>query len=355
MMLASPGYFNPTPPLSRRGCRLTQDYGKMSAKEPLGAMGDMRRQEEIMTKNRRISLMLIGLVWPLVGLGFMALHFGYLPSGLSLIAEAIGLFIAGVLSGVLYLGIRKIFKTKLSVGLVDAGYVLFAPISIMTALIAPGLGEEMGSPLTFVLISPVMIILYSMAAMAAGLGMTSSLAIVAQILADRSAHPKQITMEAEGQLSDSAKKVQIALDGLGISLDVIELPMSTRTAKDAAAAVGCDVGQIAKSLIFQGEDSGHAYLVIASGKNQVDEHLVAANVGEMIRIAPASFVRAETGYAIGGVPPVGHDVSIRTVIDQDLLAYDEIWAAAGTPRAVFRLTPQELVALTEGTVLQTSS
>jgi len=222
-------------------------------------------------------------------------------------------------------------------------------------LIAPGLGEEMGSPLTFVLISPVMIILYSMAAMAAGLGMTSSLAIVAQILADRSAPPKEITMDVEGQLSDTAKKVQSALDVLGVSLDVIELPMSTRTAKDAAAAVGCDVGQIAKSLIFQGEDSGHAYLVIASGKNQVDEHLVAANVGEMIRIAPASFVRAETGYAIGGVPPVGHDVSIRTVIDQDLLEYDEIWAAAGTPRAVFRLTPRDLVALTKGTVLRTSN
>jgi branched-subunit amino acid transport protein len=142
-----------------------------------------------MDKKQRLSLVLIGLAWPAVGLGFMALHFGYLPSGLSLIAEAFGLFIAGALSGLLYFGIRKVFKTNLSVGLVNVGYLLFAPISIMTALIAPGLGEEMGSPLTFVLISPIMIILYSMAAMAAGLGMTSSLAIAAQILSSRPQQP----------------------------------------------------------------------------------------------------------------------------------------------------------------------
>ncbi len=142
-----------------------------------------------MDKNRRLSLVLIGLAWPAVGLGFMALHFGYLPSGLSLIAEVFGLFIAGVLSGLLYFGVRNVFKTNLSVGLVNVGYLLFAPISIMTALIAPGLGEELGSPLTFVLISPIMIALYSMAAMAAGLGMTSSLAIAAQILSNRSQPP----------------------------------------------------------------------------------------------------------------------------------------------------------------------
>ncbi len=139
-----------------------------------------------MDKNRRFSLVLIGLAWPAVGLGFMALHFGYLPSGLSLITEVFGLFIAGVLSGLLYFGVRNVFKTSLSVGLVNVGYLLFAPISIMTALIAPGLGEELGSPLMFVLVSPIMIALYAMAAMAAGLGMTSSLAIAAQILSSRS-------------------------------------------------------------------------------------------------------------------------------------------------------------------------
>ena len=307
-----------------------------------------------MKKNQRFILILIGLAWPIVGLGFMALHFGYLPSGLDLIAQTFGLFISGVLSALLYVGVRKVFKTKLSVGLVDAGYVLFAPVSIMTALIAPGMGEDIGSPLYFVLFSPIMIVLYSMAAMAAGLGMTSSLAIVAQILADRSKPSIGASKEEEGKLSESASKVQKALDVQGVSLEVIELPMSTRTAEDAAAAVGCDVGQIAKSLIFQGEDSGHAYLVIASGKNHVDERLVAEKVGEMIRIAPAAFVRAETGYAIGGVPPVGHDVPIRTVIDEDLLEYDEIWAAAGTPRAVFRLTPRDLVTLTKGDLLRTS-
>jgi len=217
------------------------------------------------------------------------------------------------------------------------------------------LGEEIGSPLSFVLISPLMIALYSMAAMAAGLGMTSSLAIVAQILADRSKPSIAASKEEEGKLSESAYKVQKALDVHGVSLEVIELPMSTRTAADAAAAIGCEVGQIAKSLIFQGEDSRQAYLVIASGKNHVDENLVAEKVGEMIWIAPAAFVRAETGYAIGGVPPVGHDVPIRTVIDQDLMEYDEIWAAAGTPRAVFRLTPRDLVALTKGEVFRTST
>jgi hypothetical protein len=157
-------------------------------------------------------LILIGLAWPAVGLGFMALHFGYLPSGLNLITEALGLFIAGVLSGFLYLGVRKVFNTKLGVGLVDVGYVLFAPISIMTALIALGLGEEIGPSLTFVLISPIMIILYSMAAMAAGLGMTSSLAIVAQILAHRSEPPAKKRMEWEEQLSETASRIQKALD-----------------------------------------------------------------------------------------------------------------------------------------------
>ncbi len=138
-----------------------------------------------MDKNRRFSLVLIGLAWPAVGLGFMALHFGYLPSGLSLITEVFGLFIAGVLSGLLYFGVRSVFKTNLSVGLVNVGYLLFAPISIMTALIAPVLGGELGSPLMFVLVSPIMIALYAMAAVAAGLGMTASLAIAAQILSKR--------------------------------------------------------------------------------------------------------------------------------------------------------------------------
>ena len=142
-----------------------------------------------MEKNKKLGLVLIGLAWPAAGLGFMALHFGYLPTGMSLIAETLGLFIAGVLSGLLYYGVRNVVKTNLSVGLVNAGYLLFAPVSIMTALIATGMGEELGSPLTFVLISPIMIALYSMAAMAAGLGMTSSLAIAAQILSSRSESP----------------------------------------------------------------------------------------------------------------------------------------------------------------------
>lgn len=151
-------------------------------------------------------------------------------------------------------------------------------------------------------------------------------------------------------LKPSARRVQQAVESLGFNFTVVEYPASTRTAADAAAAIGCEVAQIAKSLVFQSASSLQAILVIASGINRVDEKKVAALLGEALLRADADFVRAQTGYVIGGVPPVGHNHALTTFIDQDLSQHAEIWAAAGTPNAVFRLTFAELVALTRGQV-----
>jgi len=151
-------------------------------------------------------------------------------------------------------------------------------------------------------------------------------------------------------LAPSAQKVQDALAERGFTNQVVEMPASTRTSAEAAAAVGCTVGQIAKSLIFKGKHSGTAILVIASGANRVSEKKVAAVVGEPIEKPDAEFVRAQTGFVIGGVPPLGHATPLRTLIDPDLLAFEVIWAAAGTPNALFKLLPSELVAMTGGTV-----
>ena len=130
---------------------------------------------------------------------------------------------------------------------------------------------------------------------------------------------------------------------------VRSFPEGTRTAVDAAGAVGCDVGQIVKSLVFRRE-SGPALLVITSGRNRVDEAKVERLIGEPIGKADAAFVREQTGFAIGGVPPAGHKSPVETIVDEDLLQYDEVWAAAGTPRDVFSTTPDELVQMTGGRV-----
>jgi prolyl-tRNA editing enzyme YbaK/EbsC (Cys-tRNA(Pro) deacylase) len=152
-------------------------------------------------------------------------------------------------------------------------------------------------------------------------------------------------------LKPSAQKVQDALAARGFSNQVIELPDSTRTATEAASAVGCTVGQIAKSLIFAGRTSGRMFLVIASGANRVNEKSLQALVGEKIAKADADAVRTQTGFAIGGVPPLGHAHPILTYIDADLFAFEQIWAAAGHPNAVFALTPAELVAMTGGQIV----
>jgi prolyl-tRNA editing enzyme YbaK/EbsC (Cys-tRNA(Pro) deacylase) len=151
-------------------------------------------------------------------------------------------------------------------------------------------------------------------------------------------------------LKPSAQKVQDALRAAGFANEVVELPESTRTAAEAAAAAGCAVGQIVKSLVFRAEPSGRAVLVVASGAHRVDEKRVAAEVGEGIGRASPELVREQTGYAIGGVPPVGHPAALVTIVDEALLGYAEIWAAAGHPNAVFKLTPDELVRMTRGRV-----
>jgi prolyl-tRNA editing enzyme YbaK/EbsC (Cys-tRNA(Pro) deacylase) len=153
-------------------------------------------------------------------------------------------------------------------------------------------------------------------------------------------------------LSSSARKVQQALSAIGMQLEVVELPDSTRTSQEAAAAVGCQVGQIAKSIIFQALGSHRPVLVIASGSNRVNERVIARLVGEDIGKADAEYVRNRTGFVIGGVPPLGHTQQLETFIDQDLLQYPEIWAAAGTPHAVFRLTPADLLKMTNGKVIK---
>ena len=153
-------------------------------------------------------------------------------------------------------------------------------------------------------------------------------------------------------LSSSARKVQEALNALGMSLEVVELPASTRTAPEAAQAVGCQVGQIVKSLVFKAKRSERAILVIASGANRVDERKIEALIGEPLGKADADFVRQQTGFVIGGVPPLGHSQPLETFIDEDLLQYEYVWAAAGTPHAVFKLNPGDLERMTGGRIME---
>ena len=147
--------------------------------------------------------------------------------------------------------------------------------------------------------------------------------------------------------SASARQVQAVL---GDAFQVLEFDASTRTAAEAAAAIGCTVGQIAKSLIFRAGESGRPVLAIASGSRRVDEERLSSLLGEEVGRADATFVREHTGFAIGGVPPVGHRTPPAVFIDETLLGFETIWAAGGTPNAVFQLQPDDLVRLTGGTV-----
>jgi prolyl-tRNA editing enzyme YbaK/EbsC (Cys-tRNA(Pro) deacylase) len=152
----------------------------------------------------------------------------------------------------------------------------------------------------------------------------------------------------ERPAATSTQRVRAALAAAGLDAPVVELDRSARTAADAAAALGCRVDQIAKSLVFRLPRSGRALLVITSGANRVDEARMATIVGEPVEKADAGFVREQTGFAIGGVAPVGHTHPPVTLVDEDLLAWEEIWAAAGHPSTVFRLSPAELVRITGG-------
>ncbi len=152
--------------------------------------------------------------------------------------------------------------------------------------------------------------------------------------------------------NSSVQRVKDTLISLGIPVKVQELPASTRTAKEAAEAAGCQVEQIVKSLVFQTVETQKPLLILTSGANQVDEKLVGESLGEEICFAPADFVREETGFAIGGVSPYGLIKEIPIYIDRDLLNYPEIWAAAGSGNAVFSIQPGLLVETTAARVIQ---
>ena len=149
-------------------------------------------------------------------------------------------------------------------------------------------------------------------------------------------------------LSPTAQKIQDLLYSLGYNYAVIEHAESTRTAQEAADRAGCELGQIVKSLIFQGKTTGKPILVLTSGTNRVDEKLISEYAAEPIKRADVEFVRAVTGYAIGGVPPIGHNKKMETYLDEDLQQYLVVWAAAGTPNAIFELTPSDLQKMTNG-------
>jgi len=157
-------------------------------------------------------------------------------------------------------------------------------------------------------------------------------------------------MPSDQPLPSAAQRVQDALAAHGRPYVVRQLDHSTRTASEAAHAVGCQVAQIAKSLVFRGQSSGRPVLVIASGANRVSETRLAELLGEPVGMADPDFVRRHTGYAIGGVPPVGLAAPLPILIDEDLLKFDVIWSAAGTPHAVFPMPPVDLAALTGGQV-----
>ncbi len=152
-------------------------------------------------------------------------------------------------------------------------------------------------------------------------------------------------------LKDASRRVLAAAAARGLDIEIVEMAASTRTAEDAADACGCAVGQIVKSLVFRGADTGTPVLLLVSGANRVDEKRVAATIGERLKRPDAAFVRDVTGFAIGGIPPLAHDNPIATYIDRDLLDFEIVWAAAGTPNSVFPVAPEALRAAAEATVI----
>jgi prolyl-tRNA editing enzyme YbaK/EbsC (Cys-tRNA(Pro) deacylase) len=150
-------------------------------------------------------------------------------------------------------------------------------------------------------------------------------------------------------LTPSVARVQQALADAAIAARIVELPASARTSADASRAIGCAVDQIAKSIVFRRADTGDAVLVLLRGGDRVDTAALAAHVGGQVQRASPDFVRETTGFVIGGVAPLGHATSVHVIIDEGLLRYDLVWAAAGTPNAVFSADPRQLAKL--GTLL----
>jgi prolyl-tRNA editing enzyme YbaK/EbsC (Cys-tRNA(Pro) deacylase) len=146
-------------------------------------------------------------------------------------------------------------------------------------------------------------------------------------------------------------QVQAAARAAGLSISIVEHAQPTRTAEEAASACGVEVGRIVKSLVFVGRQSRTPILLLVSGANRVSESAVAAHPGEKLDRPDAQFVRDLTGFAIGGIPPFGHDTALRTFMDRDLMGFPTVWAAAGTPVSVFEITPADLQRATSATVI----
>src|SRR4051794_9485762 len=153
----------------------------------------------------------------------------------------------------------------------------------------------------------------------------------------------------------SVERVRGALSRAGLEPDIIELPGAARTAQAAAEFLGCNVAQIANSLVFRAQASGRALLVMSSGARRVDLARLSTLLGETVQKADADFVRGRTGFAIGGVAPVGHVAVDKIFIERSLAAHRELWAAAGHPHTVFRLTYDELVRITAGKPVEAAS
>jgi prolyl-tRNA editing enzyme YbaK/EbsC (Cys-tRNA(Pro) deacylase) len=160
------------------------------------------------------------------------------------------------------------------------------------------------------------------------------------------------TPESARTLSEAAQRVQDALRAGGFTNTVLELEFPVKTAAAAAEAVGCTAAQIVKSLVFMRATSGTPVLVVASGGNRISESKLAALLGEPVTMGPPRFVREATGFAIGGIPPVGHVQPIETIVEANLLTLGGLWAAAGHPNSLFQLTAEELVRMTAGRVAE---
>lgn len=160
-------------------------------------------------------------------------------------------------------------------------------------------------------------------------------------------------LKEAAELSRKARRFQAVLDQYAPESRVVEFDKPSRTAREAADAIGCELDQIVKSLVFRTDDD-RPLLVLTAGGNRVDEGVVSGVAGHELAMADAAFVRAHTGYAIGGVPPFGHPRPVETLIDEALLAFDEIWAAGGTPNTVFPIRPDRLLATTGGRSVRVS-
>lgn len=151
-------------------------------------------------------------------------------------------------------------------------------------------------------------------------------------------------------MSKSLKRVAAALEAAGVTAEILEMPGETRTAEQAAAAAGCALDQIVKSIIFRGEETGHVVLFLTAGGNRVSPAKASTVAGQPLGKADADLVRSETGFAIGGVAPVGHLAPVATWFDPRLLEFDTVWGAAGTPRHIFPIAPATLLRITAAPV-----